>query len=109
MTGVRNISFARGQITGVGLEVVYTVPLDHVLIFKAASFSNFGATAANVELDAAVAGGARVILLALSGLASGGDHQLATWTVLNAGDQVLLSSSSTGLFYWLSGAVLPMA
>ena len=106
---VRNARLAAGSIaTANSLITVYTVPANNAAIIKWVAVENYSASAITGQITI-LAPGAAEVDLARGSVAANTTLTWSGWTVLNAGDQVLISSSVTGIYYCVAGAQLPYA
>lgn len=102
---VRNSAVAQGVTTSAS-QYVYTVPANNNLILKFGGVFNNSAAATNVTIQFASTKGSFLTLQTQS-VAPGTSEVWAGWTVLNAGDQIIVVGGIAGLHYWFAGALLP--
>jgi hypothetical protein len=109
MAPIRNAAVAAGLIDPSTNSTIYTVPGGNAFIWKNAFLHNNGATTPTVNVWVASASASISMPVASTTLGAGGMFSWSGWTVLNAGDSIIMTGNAGSVHYWIAGAVLPHA
>lgn len=102
----RSRTLAKGVTPAGGFVVAFQVPNINVAILKSGMLYNPTGAAVTASVLIETSTGGIVAWARTVSLAGAGFDTFSCWHVLEASDVIIVSTNSTSLHFWLSGALL---
>lgn len=109
MAGVRNKPLAVGLLATAGTITIYTCPAGHNTIVKSLYITRQVGTVGPFKIEAIRMGGGAVSIYESTSVQELAVNTAQLWIVLAPGDFLNATLSAPTIYYWVSGAELPLA
>jgi len=109
VAGVRNKPLAVGLLATAGSPTIYTCPAGHNTIVKSIYVTRQAGTVGSFKIEALRAGGAVVSIYESQSVQELAVNTAQLWIVLAPGDLLTATLTTPTIYYWVSGAELPLA
>lgn len=104
----RTHTIAVGSATTGSNVVIFTSPVAQITLVKSITASRAAGASGDFQIQANRPGSSVVVIFDQPQLQALAVASSSVWTVLEPGDQLLYSCADGTVFFWISGAKLPM-